>query len=132
MAHSLSNGVTTRMGDRISPEERRARDQEAVHGGGVNGSGVFTTERALNDWHLQNSIKYAGPFHPEYVETPVPISQSHAGLHDASLDFKTAVRGIVPGYAGHVPRGMQLAGSTRPDSPPCSTDTWAALTHGRP
>ena len=80
------------------------RQSEAVHGGGVHGSGVWTTERALNDWHLQNSIKYAGPFHPEYYETAVPISKAHAGLHDADLDFKTAVRGIVPGYAGHVPR----------------------------
>jgi hypothetical protein len=110
MAHALSAGVQTRLGDRISPVERRYRQAEAVHGGGVHGSGVWTTENALNDWHLQNSIKYAGPFHPEYSQTPVPISASHAGLHDASLDFRTAVRGIVPGYAGHVPRARDMFG----------------------
>mgnify|MGYP004234499539 CR=1 FL=1 len=32
-------------------------------------------------------------------------------LHDASLDFKTAVRGIVPGYAGHVPRARDMYGT---------------------
>ena len=110
MAHSLSASVSERLGDRIHPEERRLRDLEVVHGGGVHGSGVFTTERDLNDWHLQNSIKYAGPFHPEYVETPVPISVAHCGMHDASRDFRTAVRGIVPGYAGHVPRARDMYG----------------------
>ena len=99
MAHSLSAGLTERGGDRISPAERLHRAQEAVHGGGVHGSGVWTTENTLNDWHLQNSLKYSGAFHPEYSQTPVPISQIHNGLHDASLDFKTAVRGIVPGCA---------------------------------
>lgn len=95
----------------MHPLDRRARDQESVHGGGVHGSGVWTTESALNDWHLQNSIKYAGPFHPEYAETPIPISHAHCGMHDASLDFKTAVRGIVPGYAGHVPRARDMYGT---------------------
>jgi hypothetical protein len=112
MAHSLSAGKSERLRphEGISPEERRQRAQEAVHGGGVHGSGCWTTENALNDWHLSNSIKYKGPFHPEYCETPVPISVSHCGLHDASLDFKTAVRGIVPGYAGHVPRARDMYG----------------------
>ena len=65
----------------------------------------------LNNWHLENSIKYCGPFHPEYSKTPVPISVAHDGLHDATLDFKTAVRGIVPGYAGHVPRARDMYGT---------------------
>ena len=111
MAHSWSMGYAERLGDRISPAERRARQQEAVHGGGIRGSGVFTSEHALNNWHLENSIKYCGPFHPEYSKTPVPISVAHDGLHDATLDFKTAVRGIVPGYAGHVPRARDMYGT---------------------
>ena len=36
---------------------------------------------------------------------------AHCGMHDASLDFKTAVRGIVPGYAGHVPRARDMYGT---------------------
>ena len=110
-AHAWSAGYSSRLGDQVHPLEKRMRQQESVHGGGVHGSGVWTTETALNDWHLQNSIKYAGPFHPEYSETPTPISKAHCGLHDASLDFKTAVRGIVPGYAGHVPRARDMYGS---------------------
>lgn len=109
-AHAWSAGYSERMGDRVHPLERRHRQQEAVHGGGVHGSGIWTTENSLNDWHLQNSVKYAGPFHPEYSETPTPISAAHCGMHDASLDFKTAVRGIVPGYAGHVPRARDMYG----------------------
>lgn len=111
LAHAMSAGFAERHGDYLHPAEREHRKQEAVHGGGIHGSGVWTTERALNDWHLQNSIKYAGPFHPEYSETPIPISAQHHGIHDASLDFKTAVRGIVPGYAGHVPRARDLYGT---------------------
>ena len=111
MAHAWSTGYSERLGDRVRPMERRHRQQEAVHGGGVHGSGVWTTEAALNDWHLQHSIKYAGPFHPEYAATPVPISVAHCGLHDATIDFKTAVRGIVPGYTGHVPRARDMYGS---------------------
>ena len=38
------------------------------------------------------------------------IATAHSGLHDASLDFKTAVRGIVPGYSGHVPRARDMYG----------------------
>lgn len=120
LAHSWSASAHTRHGDAMHPAERRHRQQEAVHGGGVHGSGVWVTERDLNDWHLQNSIKYAGYFHPEYCATPVPVSHLHSGLHDANLDFKTAVRGIVPGYAGHVPRardmyGQPLSGGITPD-----------------
>ena len=111
LAHAWSMGYSERLGDSVRRQERRARDQEAVHGGGVRGSGVWTTEHALNDWHLQNSVKYAGPFHPEYSKTPTPISRAHMGLHDATLDFKTAVRGIVPGYTGHVPRARDMYGT---------------------
>ena len=98
------------MGDYVHPRERDLRNMEAVHGGGVHGSGVWTDERTLNDWHLQNSIKYAGPHHPEYAMTPQPVSRVHCGLHDAELDFRTAVRGIVPGYAGRVPRARDMYG----------------------
>ena len=31
-------------------------------------------------------------------------------MHDASVNFKSAVRGIVPGYAGHVPRARDMYG----------------------
>ena len=110
LAHASSAGFNERTDGRMYPVERTLRGFEAVHGGGVHGSGVWTNERALNDWHLQNSIKYAGPFHPEYSSTPVPMSKVHAGMHDAALDFKTAVRGIVPGYAGHVPRARDMYG----------------------
>ena len=84
MAHSLSASAQERMGDYVPPRERDLRDQEAVHGGGVHGSGVWTDERTLNDWHLQNSVKYAGPFHPEYVQTPPPTRPAtprHAGRY---------------------------------------------------
>ena len=109
-AHANSAGVAARKGERLTPREKGHRHQEAVHGGGVHGSGVWTTEHGLNDWHLNNSIKYCGPFHPEYVETPVAVSKAHKGMHDATLDFRTAVRGIVPGYAGHVPRARDMYG----------------------
>ena len=99
LAHAMSAGLSERAGDRLHPAERMHRVQEAVHGGGVHGSGVWTTENVLKDWHLQNSLKYKGSFHPEYSKTPVPISHMHYGLHDASMDFKSAVRGIVPGCA---------------------------------
>ena len=110
LAHAWSASVCERHGDRPSPEEAYYRRQEACHGGGVHGSGVWTTEHELNNWHLGNSIKYAGSFHPEYHATAVPMSHIHCGLHDATLDFKTAVRGIVPGYSGHVPRARDMYG----------------------
>ena len=87
------------------------RQQEAVHGGGVRGSGVWVDEKTLSDWHLQNSIKYSGPFNPEYSQTGTAISRSHSGIHDASLTFKSAVKGIVPGYSGHVPRARDMYGT---------------------
>jgi hypothetical protein len=110
LSHAWSASAAERHGDVLSPSERNRRQHEAVHGGGVHGSGVWVTERELNDWHNTNSIKYAGPFHPEFYATPVPISHIHCGLHDATLDFKTAVRGIVPGYSGHVPRARDMYG----------------------
>jgi hypothetical protein len=110
LAHASSASVATRRGDRLSRAERIQRAQEAVHGGGVHGSGVYVTEEQLNDWHQANSIKYSGRFHPEWYATPKLMSQRHAGMHDATLDFRTAVRGIVPGYAGHVPRARDMYG----------------------
>ena len=110
LAHAWSASVAERHGDELPTTERRARTQEAVHGGGVHGSGVWCTEKELNNWHLQNSVKYSGHFHPEYYATPTPASHLHCGLHDANLDFKTAARGIVPGYAGHVPRARDMYG----------------------
>jgi len=110
MAHAWSASYAERHGDRVSPVERRHRAQEAVHGGGIHGSGVWVTERELNNWHMQNSLKYSTPFHPEYYSTPQPMSHFHCGLHDASIDFKSAARGIVPGYAGHVPRARDSYG----------------------
>jgi len=110
LAHSWSASAAERHGDRLAPEEQQMRRQEAVHGGGVHGAGVWVTEPQLNEWHNANSIKYSGSFHPEYYSTPAPASHIHCGLHDATLDFKTAARGIVPGYAGHVPRARDMYG----------------------
>ena len=46
MAHAMSASVSERFGDRISPQERKLRHYEAVHGGGIHGSGMWTTEKA--------------------------------------------------------------------------------------